>query len=433
MSLTEPAGERSLVQAVLQLWALLLGIALLLAGNGLQGTLLGVVAEDSGFSSALTGLVMTAYFAGFFAGSASAERLIGRVGHVRTFAALASLGSIAILVHGLIIDPWVWAGMRFLTGFSFAGLYVVAESWLNRESSNTYRGALLAIYMIITHGSLAIGQGLLNTAPTSSLTLYALSSIIISGALVPILLSSAPQPHFTLEIERLTLRKLFKISPLGLTGSFCAGVANGIILGMGAVYARRLGFEVGGVSLFMAATLVGGAALQWPVGRLSDAWDRRYVIAGVAAGAAVIAALMPMAADQGLVALTCAGFFAGGLTMTLYPLSMAHTHDWLEVDQMTPASSALVMVYGGGAMLGPLGTGLLMGAFGTSGFAYYLSGLCLALSAYAVYRITRRQAPDSTEDYLLAPAAISAGEYWAETAVEEAGESEDDPAEPQAT
>ncbi|HCR94493.1 MAG TPA: MFS transporter, partial [Oceanicaulis sp.] len=262
MSLTDPSGERSLLQAVLQLWALLLGIALLLAGNGLQGTLLGVVAEDSGFSSALTGLVMTAYFAGFFAGSASAERLIGRVGHVRTFAALASLGSIAILIHGMIIDPWVWAGMRFLTGFSFAGLYVVAESWLNRESSNAYRGALLAIYMIITHGSLAIGQGLLNIASTTSLTLYALSSIIISGALVPILLSSAPQPHFTLEIERLTLRKLFSISPLGLTGSFSAGVANGIILGMGAVYARRLGLEVGGVSIFMAATLVGGAALQ---------------------------------------------------------------------------------------------------------------------------------------------------------------------------
>ncbi|HCR94492.1 MAG TPA: MFS transporter, partial [Oceanicaulis sp.] len=124
-------------------------------------------------------------------------------------------------------------------------------------------------------------------------------------------------------------------------------------------------------------------ALQWPIGRLSDAWDRRIVIAGVAAAAAVIAALMPMAAQQGLMTLTLAGFFAGGLTMTLYPLSMAHTHDWLEVDQMTPASSALVMVYGGGAMLGPLGTGVLMGALGTNGFAWYLVGLCLALSAYA--------------------------------------------------
>ena len=420
--------ERSLLGAVIQLWALLLGIALLLAGNGLQGTLLGVVAEDSGFSATLTGLVMTSYFAGFFAGSASAERLIAKVGHVRTFAALASIGSIAILVHGLLIDPIVWSGMRFLTGFSFAGLYVVAESWLNRESSNTYRGALLAIYMIITHGSLAIGQGLLNTAPTASLTLYVLSSIIISGALVPILLSSAPQPHYILEVERLTLRKLFAISPLGLTGSFCAGVANGIILGMGAVYARRIGLEVSGVSVFIAATLVGGAALQWPIGRLSDAIDRRVIIGAVASAAAVAAALLPMAADMGLIALTVTGFFAGGLTMTLYPLSMAHTHDWLEPDQMTAASSALVMVYGAGAVMGPIGTGVLMGLIGPSGFAYYLIGLCLLLSAIAVYRITRREAPDTTEDYLLAPAAMVGGEYWAETAVEEAADAESDPA-----
>jgi MFS family permease len=180
--------------------------------------------------------------------------------------------------------------------------------------------------------------------------------------------------------------------------------------------------------VFIAATLVGGAALQWPIGRLSDAIDRRVIIGAVASAAAVAAALLPMAADMGLIALTVTGFFAGGLTMTLYPLSMAHTHDWLEPDQMTAASSALVMVYGAGAVMGPIGTGVLMGLIGPSGFAYYLIGLCLLLSAIAVYRITRREAPDSTEDYLLAPAAMVGGEYWAETAVEEAADAESDPA-----
>jgi MFS family permease len=426
--------EGDLPGAVIKLWALLFGIALLLAGNGLQGTLLGVVAEDAGFPSALTGLVMTSYFVGFFAGSYGADRLMERVGHVRTFAALASMGSIAILIHGLVIEPATWAAMRFVTGFSFAGLYVVAESWLNRESSNTYRGALLAIYMIITHGGLAAGQALLNAAPTSGLALYVLSSIVISAALIPILLSSAPQPHIVIEVERLTLRKLFRTSPLGVVGCFAAGIANGVILGMAAVYARRLGFEVGAVSLFMAAIMVGGAAFQWPVGKLSDQIDRRRVIAGVAAGAGLTSVALIFTAPMGAVALTVTGFVAGGLALTLYPLSLAHIHDWIEAKDVTAASSALVMVYGAGAVLGPVGTGMLMDAMGPNGFAVYLIAICAGLSAYAVYRINRRQAPESTEDYMLAPATMAAGEYWAEASKAQSEDAEDtespDPREP---
>ena len=421
----------SLFGAALQLWALLLGIMLLLAGSGLQGTLLGVVAEDAGFASAITGLIMTSYFVGFLAGSVGAERFIARVGHVRTFAALASLGSIAILVHGMVIEPWTWAAMRFLTGFSFAGLYVVAESWLNRQSSNEYRGGLLAIYMIVTHGGLAGGQALMNVGPTTGLALYALSSMVISAALIPILLSSAPQPHYVEEVERLTLGKLFKTSPLGVACCFGAGVANGIILGMGAVYARRLGFEVGGVSLFMAAIMLGGAAFQWPIGKLSDILDRRVVIAGVAAASAIAAVGLILAAPAGAWPLAAAGFVVGGLALTLYPLSLAHTNDWLSSDQMTAASSALVMVYGAGAVLGPLGTGMLMDAFGPDGFAVYVTVVGLALSTFALYRITRREAPETTEDYMLAPATMTAGEYWAEAAAEASEVSEAEAADTQ--
>ena len=414
------AAGANLAAAALQLWALFFGIALLLAGNGLQGTLLGVVAEDVGFSGSVTGLVMTAYYGGFLIGSASAERFIARVGHVRTFAALASLSSIAILVHGLYVEPWTWAGMRFLTGFSFAGLYVVAESWLNRATDNANRGALLAVYMIVTHAGLAFGQLLVNTGSTTGLTLYVVASIVISGALIPILLSSAPQPHVVLEIDRLTLRKLVRTSPLGVAGCFTAGLANGIILGMAAVYARRVGLDVGGISLFIAAIMVGGAAFQYPVGKLSDRLDRRLVLIGVSGAVALTAILLIPAAAAGAGMLSAVGFVAGGLALTLYPLSLAHTNDWLDPDDVTAASSALVMVQGAGALLGPVGTGLLMDAFGPNSFALYMALMGFGLMGYALYRLRRREAPKSTEEYLPAPATYAAGEYWAEAAAEAA-------------
>lgn len=406
--------------AVFRLWALFFGIALLLAGNGLQGTLLGVVAQDVGFSGAVTGLIMTSYYVGFLAGSVGAEQFIARVGHVRTFAALAALGSIAILVHGLVVEPWTWSAMRFVTGFSFAGLYVVSESWLNRASDNTFRGALLAIYMIVAQAGLAGGQLLLNTAPPGGLGLYILSSMILSAAVIPILLSSAPQPHVVMEVERLTLKRLFKISPLGVVGCFAAGLANGIILGMSAVYARRLGLDVGGISLFIAAIMVGGAVFQWPVGALSDRFDRRVVLLGVSAAAGVTAIALIPAASAGAITLSAVGFISGGLAMTLYPLSLAHTNDWLDPKDITAASSALVMVQGAGAVLGPIGTGLLMDAFGPNGFALYIAALCAALCLYALHRIRRREAPESSEGYLVAPATLMGGEVWAEAAADAA-------------
>ncbi|MEQ8404715.1 MAG: MFS transporter [Oceanicaulis sp.] len=425
MALQAETQRGGLFGAALQLWALLLGVALLLAGNGLQGTLLGVVAEDTGFSAAVTGLIMTAFYVGFLFGSAGAERLIAKVGHVRTFAALASAGSIAILIHGLAIEPATWAAMRFITGFSFAGLYVVAESWLARSSDNTFRGGLLAVYMIVQHAGLTGGQILMNAAPTSGLTLYVVTSIIISAALIPILLSSAPQPHVVMEVERLSLSKLYRTSPLGVVGCLMAGVANGIILGMSAVFARRLELDVAAVSVFVAAIMVGGAALQWPVGKLSDRLDRRKVIAGVAALTALAALALGPAAVAGGVWLTVSGFVLGGLALTLYPLALSHTNDWLDPDQMTAASGALVMVYGAGAVLGPLGAGLFMGWIGPDGFTVYLAVVAAALAAFAVFRITRREAPESTEDYLPVGAAMGSGEYVGEAMVEAA---ESDPA-----
>lgn len=428
MAVQSDTARPGLLGAALQLWALLFGIFLLLAGNGLQGTLLGVVAEDTGFSSAVTGLVMASFYGGFLFGSFGAERMIAKVGHVRAFAALASTGSIAILVHGLIVEPWVWALMRLATGFSFAGLYVVAESWLARASDNNSRGGLLAVYMIVQHAGLAGAQLLMTTAPTDGLTLYVVTSIILSAALIPILLSSAPQPHVVMETERLSLARLYRTSPLGVTGCFAAGVANGIILGMSAVYARRLGLDVAAVSLFVAAVMVGGAVLQWPVGKLSDRIDRRKVIVGVAALSAVAALALAPAAALGGAALAAGGFLLGGLALTLYPLCLAHTNDWLDPDQMTAASSALVTVYGAGAVLGPLLTGVAMGLVGPIGYGLYIALVTGALAGFALYRLSVREAPETTEDYLPVGALVGSGEYLGEAASDSAGPDEPDTA-----
>jgi len=411
--------EETVQATAFRVWALLLGIGLLLVGNGLQGSLLGLVAEDSGFASTVTGLVMTAYFAGFLVGSIVSERFISRVGHVRTFAALASLSSIAILVHGLYVEPVTWAAMRFLTGLSFAGLYVVAESWLNRETSSANRGSLLAIYMVITHLGLAVGQVLLNVAPAAGLALYVITSIILSAALLPILLSSTPQPHIAAGSERLSLGKLWQKTPLGTAGCFLAGAANGIVLGMSAVYARRLGLDVASISAFLAAIMIGGAVFQWPTGKLSDTFDRRRVILGVAVGSAVAALSLQLASGH-TITLVLTGFVLGGLVLTLYPLFLSYANDWFEADEMVSASSGLVMVFGAGAMLGPLGTGLMMGVFGSLGYVLYLFALTLITAGYTAYRIAKTDGPANSEDFIYSPATTGISEVWAEAAAENA-------------
>lgn len=419
------APTESVRSTALRVWALLLGMGLLLAGAGLQASLLGLVAEDSGFSSTVTGVIMTAYYAGFLLGSNVAESFISKVGHVRTFAALASLGSVAILVHGLYIDPTVWSAMRFVTGLSFAGLYVVTESWLNRETTSQNRGGVLAVYMIVTHTGLAGGQSLLIAAPSSGLVLYIIASIILSIAVVPILLSTTPQPQIETDTARLGLTALWRKTPLGSAGCFFAGIGSGIMFGMGAVYIRQLGLGVGMISAFMAAIMLGGAVFQWPVGKLSDAFDRRHVILGVAlaTSAAAVALHMTVLAGNGLI---LAGFVLGGLASTLYPLSLSYANDWLDADQMVSASSGLVTFYGAGALFGPLGTGVLMGAIGPVGFVVYIVALMMVVAGFTAYRMTLNDGPDSQEDFLYAPSAIGVNEVWAEAAAEAADDSEDE-------
>jgi MFS family permease len=229
--------------AIRSSWTLFIGIALIMLGNGLQGTLLGIRASLEGFSTTTTGMVMTAYFVGFLAGSHLVPKFVANVGHIRVFAALASLASISVLVHSVFIEPTLWTVMRFITGFSYAGLYVVAESWLNARATNETRGQLLSIYMIVTLLAMACGQLLLKLSEPTSFELFVLVSILVSLALVPISLTAINAPSFEAP-ERISLRTLYHASPLGVVGAAGVGCAHSVLFGMGAVYATQLGLSV---------------------------------------------------------------------------------------------------------------------------------------------------------------------------------------------
>ncbi|RTR06592.1 MFS transporter [Halomonas nitroreducens] len=398
----------------------MLGVGLLMLGNGLQGSLLGVRAAEEAFGNTVTGLVMSAYFVGFLAGSTLTPRKLRQVGHIRVFAALASITSVAILVHVLFIDPWVWAAMRLVTGFAYAGLYVVTESWLNGHAGNHLRGRLLAFYMVISYLGMGGGQLLLNVADPSGVVLFLIVSILMSVALVPILLSYTPQPDIS-EPEAMNLRRLYRLSPLGTLGCLLTGVANGSVFGMGAVFATGSGLAVDQVAAFMGAFILGGALLQWPLGKLSDKTDRQAVIVVVAALATALSLAGLLLGGEAR-SLTLLGVLLGGTTLTLYSLFLACANDVLTPQQTLAASSSLVLALGVGAILGPLTTGLLMDALGPDGFLWDLALIHAAIVAFGGYCLIRHPASDSGEHghYVAVPAGTAPlGATWVEEAANE--------------
>jgi len=379
-------------------WALFFGILLMMIGNGLQGTLLGIRAGIEGFPTSLTGLLMSGYFAGFLIGSYVTPPMVDRVGHIRVYAALASMASIAVLLHVVFIDPYAWTIMRLVTGFCFAGLYVTVESWLNDVSTNRTRGLLLSFYMFLTYGGVVIGQGMLNFADPRGAELFILSSILVSMALVPILLTVSPVPGIA-ERECLSFREIYRISPLGVAGMAVTGTIMGTLFGFEAVFAQAQGLNVREISILLAVTYIGGTLSQIPIGRISDGMDRRYVIIACA-GLSAVAALVAIANLDGPVIYLYASFAAIGVfILPLYSLLIAHTNDHLKPSQMVAASSVLVMSGGIGAIFGPLLASAAMTATGPVGFLWLLTALVGILLTYSVYRISRRAV--SLEDQAL--------------------------------
>ena len=373
-------------------WALLVGIGFMMLGNGLQGTLLGLRATIEGFPTFTTGIMMSGYFVGIFIGSVFAPRLVGRVGHIRVFAALASTASISILIHGLYVNPVTWTFMRLLTGVSYAGLYVVTESWLNDRAGNETRGKLLSVYMVIVTLGLGCGQFLLNLADPEKVDLFILVSVVVSFGLIPMLLTARPAPAFEMS-GRMTLARLFKASPLAVISNILTGVAHGTIFGLGAVYARQKGFSTEMVSIFMACFLFGGLLFQWPLGLLSDRIDRRIVMAGMAA-VSVVLTLMAVILTAGSTFFFVVIMLLGGVAMPMYSMCIAYANDRLEPKEIVAASGSLVMAAGIGLSTGPIMVSFLMAKFGPSFYFTGIGGAFALIFLFAVYRMGQRAGVD---------------------------------------
>lgn len=386
-------------------WALLLGLGLLMLGNGMQGTLLGIRGAIEEFSTLEMSIVMSAYFVGFLFGSRLAPDMIRRVGHVRVFAALGSMISAVLIMYAAAPDWIVWAVLRVLIGFSFSGVYITAESWLNNASTNETRGQALSLYLIVQMIGIIAAQMLLNVGDPSGYILFVIPSVLVSLAFTPILLSVSQAPAFD-TTKPLSFRRLYRASPLGCVGMFLLGGVFSAQFGMASVWGTRVGLSVADLTVFVSFIYVGGLVLQYPIGWLSDRMDRRKVVLWLSVFGAT-ALLVPVIFDPPFVVLAVIGAIGGGVSNPLYSLLLAYVNDYLDKTDMAAASAGLLFINGLGAISGPIITGWMMEQVGPSGFFLFMSILFGILAGYAAWRMTRRRStPEATSGYTpLSPAA----------------------------
>jgi len=371
-------------------WALFFGVGMMMLANGLQGSLIGIRASLEGYSASAAGIILTGYYAGFLLGALYIPKRIKNVGHVRTFAALASIASISILIHSLHISFLGWFIMRFISGMCFVGLYTVAESWVNDLSDNEHRGQALSVYMIVSMAGSAFGQLFLNIADPETATLFMIVSVLISISLVPILIVVSKQPDFSVA-KFFTVKELYKASPLGVVTSIMTGLAHGTLWGIGSIYGLKNGLSIEQVSIFMFTFVIGGAINQYLVGYLSDKYDRRTIIVIVAFLASIFSVLAVLIGSS-FIALIIITFIFGGLTVPLYALAIAHTNDFLEKDEMVAASAGIQLAAGIGLTIGPIIGGLSIDFIGASGFWIYLFLIHALLGVFGLFRMQVREA-----------------------------------------
>ncbi len=407
-----------MVQVFSGIWALLLGVVLIMLGNGMHFTLIGLRGGIEGFSAAELAVVTSGYFLGFLSGAQLTPRLIRRVGHVRVFAALGSFMSAGLIAFPLATEPWAWTLLRVLVGFCMSGIYVAAESWLNNAATNETRGKVLSAYMIAQTLGIIGAQGLLTLGDAGNSALFIVASILVSISFAPILLSVAPAPAVDVA-SPMPLRKLFLGSPLGTVGIFLLGGVYATQSGMAAVFGDQIGLSAAQIALFVAMLFGGALVLQYPIGWLSDRVDRRKLIFAAAAIGATSCALGGLLGG-GLWALLAAAFATGGVTAPLYALFLAYTNDYLSADDMPAASGGLVFTFGLGAISGPLAAGWAMQGLGPYAFWLVMAVCFAAIALYALYRMTRRAAAPAseTESYLAvlpttSPVAVEAAGAWA--------------------
>jgi len=376
--------------------SLLGGMAILLLGAGLQGTLIGLRAHLEGFAVEVTGLIMSVYFAGYILGYFIAPSIVRRVGHIRAYAAFTAVASAVVLVYPMFVAPAAWFMLRLISGVCFAGIYMVAESWLNGVTENATRGVILGLYMMVNLTALAAGQLLLTLYDPSGFKLFLIVSVLISLGLVPVALTRNRAPEIVAP-SSLPLRALYAVSPLGVVGCFATGLALGAFWGVGPLFAAGLGLAASGVAFFMSLTIVGGMVMQWPIGWASDCFDRRYVIIGATFTVTVISALLAIIRHPPLGLELSLAFLFGGFSFALYSLCVAHANDFIADADKVAASSGLLLVYGVGAAIGPFAASATMRGMGPEGLFVFVAVASLAVGSFAAHRM-RIRSPAPVEE-----------------------------------
>jgi len=378
-------------------WSLLFGILLLMLGNGIQGTLIGVRGAIEGYSTTTMAIVMSAYFVGFLGGSLLAPALISRVGHIRVFAALASMISAAFILLPAFPSPLLWLVLRVVIGFCFSGVYVVAESWLNDRATNDTRGKILSVYLIVQLLGIVSAQGFMNLGDPGGYFLFVVASVFVSISFTPVLLSVSSVPAYSFA-KRMSLRTLSRETPLSCVCSFLLGGIFGGIWGMTPVFGTLAQLDVREISILVGAVFSGGLVFQYPIGWISDRTDRRFLIA-VTAGVCVAAAVAGIFLTEALVPLLIVAFIVGGVSNPLYSLIIAHMNDALDPSDMASASGGLLFIHGVGAIGGPLVAGWAMTLVGPPGFFLYLAVLASLMAGLAGYRKRKCPPTEGTTSY----------------------------------
>jgi len=382
----------SVREQIVSISSLLIGMSMLMIGNSLQGTLIAIRAVGEDFTPNSIGVMASGYFLGFVIGTMVTAYLIERAGHIRGFTALASMASASALGHIIIIDPIAWTVFRGISGFCFAGIYMVIESWLNERATNETRGQVLSSYMIVNLLSLTVGQFLIAAANPFGYVLFCVVSILVSIAIIPVSITrtEAPVPQ---KPRPLPIRRLFTISPLGFVGCLAYGLAMGAYWGLAPVFAGQVGLDTDGIAIFMSLCILGGGLMQWPMGWLSDHFDRRVVLA-VACFAG--GAMSIMVATGGMIKpdlLLYMSIIFGASTFPIYAVTVSHANDYVDADERVLVSGTLLLTYGAGAIVGPLLAGPIMDRLGAQGLFFYIGGVFILVGLYAVWRMTRRAAP----------------------------------------
>ncbi len=386
--------------------ALLVSVGLLIMGNGLQSTLLPIRAGFEDFSATDIGLLGSFYYIGFIAGCLAGPYIIMRAGHIRTFTALVALASAAALAHPLAIDPVAWMMFRALTGFCLAGLYLVIESWLNERATNQTRGVVMSSYIVVNFSVITVGQLLVTLYEPTSFALFSLASILVSLAAVPVALTRSAQPA-PITLVRFRPKKLFALSPAGAAGVLMIGVINGSFWSLGPFYARGTGLSVTATAIFMSVAVVGGALAQWPLGRISDRFDRRRVLLGICLATAAASLGLTLLGGMSPAVQLALGFLFGATSLPGYAIAAAHTYDHADPSDYVEVSAGLLLLNGIGSAAGPIAAALLIGSYGPLGLFAFTCGVALALAAFVVTRL-RARAPvpaAAKEDFDLASTA----------------------------